>query len=157
LLTLRSPLILGAASAGIVLAALAWFALDAGSWVTRPLDRLAARLAAVHPTGRVEQHGAGDAIAGVLASPIFVSTTGPGAVPDPVVALSGVAISPRGASALIAVDGKPAAWMDQGATLDGVTLISVSATRVVVDTAIGFKDVALWGQAPASQTSVAKP
>lgn len=149
MLTLRSPLILGAAPAGMVLAALAWFALNAGSWVTRPLDRLAARLDAVHPAGRVEPRGAGDAVAASLASPIFVSTTGPGAVPDPAVALSGVAISPRGASALIAVDGKPAAWMSQGATRDGVTLISVSATRVVVDTAIGFKDVALWGAAPA--------
>jgi hypothetical protein len=87
-----------------------------------------------------------DAAGRAIVAPIFALTTGHGAVSDVSVRLDGLAISRKSQSALIAVNGQPAQWLALGATRDGVTLMEVHPTKVVLDTAIGFKAVALGQQ-----------
>jgi hypothetical protein len=146
----RTPLIAGAGLVGLVLAAALWLVLRLGGMVVAQIDDLQTRLAADRPPA-APIAASGGAAARALTAPIFALTTGPGAVTDVPLRLDGLAISPRGQSALIAINGQPAEWLALGATRDGVTLMEVHASKVVVDTAIGFKDVALGQQsAPAA-------
>ncbi|MDR3511013.1 MAG: hypothetical protein P4L73_05225 [Caulobacteraceae bacterium] len=148
MLDLRSPLILGAAPAGLALAALAWFVVRAGSGAD--LDNLDARLAQIKSPavrGLVVQ---ADPSAALAATPLFALTTGPGAAQDVTVQLQGLAITPRRKAALVAIGGKPADWLDLGATRDGVTLMAIRANQIEVDTAIAFKTVGLWDAGSAS-------
>lgn len=147
--SLRSPIILGAAPLGLVLAALAFLIFGASASVGPKLDRLQARIEATRPPEPVSSVAANDAVATSLSAPLFALTTGPGAVADTTVRLDGLAISPRGKSALLAVDGKPAAWIALGTSSNGVTLMDVQPNKVVVDTAIGLKDVTLGVASPA--------
>jgi hypothetical protein len=144
LFSLRSPLILCAAPAGLVLSALVWMGFGASA-ITRPLDRLETRLDAIRPGQAPIAANTAHSLAVATAAPLFGLTVGPGAVADPAVRLDGLAISPRGSSALLSVGGKPPAWTELGASRDGITLMEVMANKVVVDTAIGFKEVPLWG------------
>jgi hypothetical protein len=141
-------LILGAAPAGLAFTALAWLVFRGGGMVVGPLDGLQARLAADRPAPARTTIAPVEAAARAIASPLFALTTGPGAVSDVSVRLDGLAISPRGQSALLSIGGKPADWLALGASRDGVTLMEVHASKVILDTAIGFKEVTL-GQSSA--------
>jgi hypothetical protein len=54
---------------------------------------------------------------------------------------------------LISINGKPADWLDLGATRDGVTVVNIKPTTVTLDTATGFRDVTIaqGGPEPAAQ------
>ena len=84
-----------------------------------------------------------DALNEALASPLFALTTGHGAVAEVALRLDGVARTPRRNAALLSIGGKPAEWLELGQTRDDVTLQDVQSSQVVVDTATGFKTIAL--------------
>ena len=162
MLSLRARLIAGGLAAGVALGALLWLTLDKGAPMTARLDDLQSRLSAMRaptaPTASFVDTGS------LAAAPIFVMTTGPGAVTEPTILLQGLARTPRRSAALLAINGKPAAWLELGATVDGVTLQEVGASKVVVDTVTGLKEVSLGektapaGGSPAgSSTSAAAP
>ena len=141
----RSPLILGAAPLGLALAAICWLLFGAHASALTRLDDLNTRLGAAKPAGglHVLVSGADPALP-ALATPLFALSTGPGAAADVAVRLDGLAITPSRRAALISIGGKPADWLEVGATRDGVTLMEVHATKVTLDTAVGFKDIDLW-------------
>ena len=74
---------------------------------------------------------------------IFATTLGPNAASEINIALHGVAKGPRGQAALVAIGDALAAWLNLGETRDGVTLLSIEASKIVVDTALGFRTVSL--------------
>lgn len=137
----RSSLIAAGSGAGIALGAVCWLAFARGAAATDRMDALQVRLDALRAPTSVSSVALDPA--NLSASPIFVMTTGPGAVSDPVLTLQGIARAPGHASALITVDGKTAAWLAEGQTRDGVTLQEVRAGSVLVDTVTGAKEIAL--------------
>jgi hypothetical protein len=156
----RTQLIGGGALAGLVLAAAVWLVFRLSGAVIAPIGDLQVRLAANRPPAApvVVPNGAA---ARAVAAPLFALTTGPGAVSDVAVRLDGLAISPHGQSALVSINNQRAQWLALGATRDGVTLTEVHPSKVVLDTAIGFKEVAVGHQAapaaPAPPSSKAIP
>ncbi len=146
----RSPIVLAAIPAGLAAASLAWFASSGAVTDGARAERLQGRLSGPHPSPRLPAPVGMDPAVIDIAAPLFALSAGPGAVADPVVRLDGLAISPRRASALLAIDAKPAVWMDAGMTRDGVTVMEVHPGKIVVDTPIGFKDVLLWPSRPAA-------
>ena len=133
-----------AAPAGLVLAALCWFAFHSvvygpelaklEAWSDEPAP-------ALQRTTLVDSSAD---LARISGNPMFALTVGPSAVTEPQLQLEGLAITPKGRSALLSVDGKPASWFELGATRDGVTLIDVQASHVTVDTATRLRDVGLF-------------
>ncbi len=149
----RSPLILGAVPLGLALAAIVWLLLGAHASALTKLDDLNARLAVTRSVGGLHVVVAGaDPAQPALATPLFALSTAPGAA-DVAVRLDGLAITPGHRAALISIGGKPADWLEVGATRDGVTLMEAHPTKVTLDTAAGFKDVDLWQASPAAASS----
>src|SRR4029077_4462907 len=106
---LRSPLILGAPPAGLLAGALIWLLFAHGTPVSARIADLPVKAEAM----RARRAMATSANAGALAasSPIFALTTGPGAVQDIEVVLSGIARTPTHSAALISINGKAAEWI----------------------------------------------
>lgn len=153
----RSPLMVWGAPAGLVLAALSWFGFHSIVYGT-DLTKLEAWLREPPPA----IHGANSVdttleVARVSANPIFALTTGPAAAIEPQLQLQGIAITPKGRSALLSVDGKPASWYEQGATRDGVTVMDVQSTRVTVDTVTRLRDVGLFDKPIPTAQGAAPP
>jgi hypothetical protein len=132
-----------ALAAGLSAASGAWL-LQAGHMGqvvrTQDLERRSAQ-----PTPRLPDAAAvsAESVSGILSTPLFGLTAGPGAVAVANVRLDGIAITPGGATALLSIGGKPAKWLAAGASQDGVTLMEVHPGKVVVDTETGFRDVPL--------------
>jgi hypothetical protein len=149
----RAPLIGFGAAGGLVMGSLLWIALGSGAAAAARLDDLQARLDGLRAPSRSAWASVDPA--NLASSPLFAMTTGPGAVAEPSVALQGVARTPGGSSALISIDGKPADWLAEGATRDGVTVQEVRSSSVLVDTVTGLKEVALGQKiGPASPSTV---
>jgi len=156
LFDIRASLAPLAAPAGLVLAFGLWLALGGHSPADDQMAGVGARLDNVRPVvNRAAANADVAAAARALASPVFALTTGPGAVPDTPVALTGIAVTGTRKAALISIGGKPADWLDLGATRDGVTVMTINAAGVTVDTATGFKTVGL-SSGPASSPAAAK-
>ena len=87
--------------------------------------------------------------------PIFILSSGPHAVPAPVVRLEGVSRTRARQAALVSINDRPAEWLTVGEVRDGVTIQAVQAGKVVVDTVFGPQEVALGARigAPASPAS----
>lgn len=153
MLDIRSPLIWAAAPAGLALAAAGWLLVGPG--LIGPRLDAQSPPAADWPAGELQARSAADAVSVALANPIFLLTTGPGAVKDPSLSLTGLARSPAHTAALISIDGKPASWLALGETRDGVTLQEVESSAVVVDTLTGFKTVPLGGAGGSSGQATA--
>ncbi len=51
----------------------------------------------------------------------------------------GVSITRKRQAALIAIDGEPAAWMAPGERHDGVALLEIDGTQVLIETPLGPK------------------
>lgn len=135
---LRSPLVLGAAPAGLALACIGWLLLGGSARVVAPLDQLQGRLEAA-PAGRSPAGASsGAAVSAALAAPLFAANAAE--VP---VRLDGLSRTPRRAAALLSINGGPAQWLGQGATREGMTLVQVLSTRVVIDSRSGRRMVAL--------------
>jgi hypothetical protein len=135
--TLAAPVI------GMAVAAAAWLVLGGAAVPSDQLDSLEARLSAGSQSPRPVDDSALLA-ARLAATPVFALTSGPGAVADVSIGLQGLSITPQRQAALISINGGAPAWLELGASRDGVTLMSVQPTKVTVDTAVGFKDVGLW-------------
>ena len=149
-----SPLILGAAPAGLALGALAWLSLAHGAAAHARINAPQTRADAISaPPDPPLQLTAG---ASAASAPIFALTTGPGAVTQTQVELLGIARMPSQTSALIAINGKPAQWLTLGETRDDVTLDDVQADKVTVDTPTGSMDVVL-GAKPAAPNGTPNP
>jgi hypothetical protein len=82
-------------------------------------------------------------VAAALATPLFALTSGPGAVADVAVRLEGLVRLPGRVAALLSIGSAPSSWLELGQTRDGVTLQDVSSSKVVVDTAVGLKEIGL--------------
>lgn len=98
----------------------------------------------------------------MLGTPLFNLTKGAGAVTDSAVRLDGLSILPAGKAVLISIDGKPADWLELGATRDGVTLLDVKGSKAFLDTPVGFKEIGLASgpvttAAPAAVTAPSRP
>lgn len=141
---LRVNLVLGAVPVGLATGLLAWIAAGGGSALPDRLRPAEARLAALasRPTG-------GSAtvsfvpVASLISNPLLLMTVGAGAVSEPAVRLEGVSVSRRRAAALVSIGDNAAEWMVVGETRGGVTIREVSASRIVVETLLGDRDVAL--------------
>ncbi|HEX7761131.1 MAG TPA: hypothetical protein VF459_16615 [Caulobacteraceae bacterium] len=159
MLSFRAPLIGSGAAGGLVLGALLWFAVGKGAPAAARMDDLQARLDALRPPATMTPATIDPT--NLASAPLFAMTTGPGAVTEPAVALQGVAKAPGRTAALLSIDGKPADWLAQGASRDGVTLQDVRAGSVLVDTVTGTKEIALGQKvgpaAPASAPGPASP
>jgi hypothetical protein len=146
LLDLRAPLIPLSAVLGLALGATAWLAAGHQDVMASTQDRLAA----------LRPLRAGDASAGaapiLTGAPLFALSTGPNAVKDPAVLVLGLSRMPGRTAALVAIDGKPAAWLARGDSRDGVILREVGSNRATLDLPLGVKDLrigeATLGSAP---------
>lgn len=162
MLDLRSPLILGAAPAGVVLGAAAWFVAGGGSSSADEVAALDARLVALQTRPAVLAKASFDPAAQLAHSPLFALAS-PGAAPqDIALRLDGLVRSSRRIAALISIGGKPADWLALGETRDEVTLTDVQSSKVVVDTPNGARDVPLGvgpgaGPAGPAQAGLAPP
>ena len=159
---LRAPLILAAAPVGATLGAAVWLLLGQGAGVLEPVANMQIQFAVNRSHARHAVFTGMDPVAQAVAQPLFALTSGPGAVSDVLVRLEGVARTGRRTAALLSINGAPAAWLELGETRDGVTLQDVQGTKVVLDTATGFKDVGLYdgpsgGQDAASPTPAPTP
>lgn len=152
----RTRVILSALAGGLVAGAAAWLIFSHGASAAVKIADLKDRAdALVEPGHGQVPAGAPGAIA--LSAPIFALTTGPNAVQDTTVSLVGLVKTPSRTAALLAIDGKPAEWIDVGQTKDDVTLDDVQADRVTVDTPIGAKEVQLGQTSAASSSPAPQP
>jgi hypothetical protein len=135
LLDFRAPLIRLSAMLGLALGAAAWLAAGRQDVLASTQDRLAA----LQPV-RVGEANAGGApmLAG---APLFALSIGPNAVKDPVVMVLGLSRMPGRTAALVAIDGKPAAWLARGESRDGAILREVGSGRATFDLPLGMKDL----------------
>jgi len=140
-LDLRSPLILGAPAAALALGVLAWAVLGGGAPASARMGEFDQRLGELQPRGPRAATVSGAAAADALAHPIFAVGTAP--LADATLRLDGVALTPRRQAALLSINGKPPEWLERGDTREGVTVQAISASKVVIDTATGPRDVLL--------------
>lgn len=140
-----------AAAGGLALGALGWMVFAGHGPAAKPLGAAEARLEAVRAEAPRPIGARLDRTAQIAATPLFTLTTGPGAVAEAPIRLDGLSQSGGRSAALVSIDGKPAEWLELGATRDGVTLRQVLGSKIVVDTATGFREIALGGQPNANR------
>jgi hypothetical protein len=149
----RASVMVASPPAGLALGLAVWLLFGRGTTVD-VAQNLQTRLSAL-PTGTQGVLASdADAIAQVIAKPLFALTTGPGAVAEIAIKLEGVARSPGRVAALLSIGGKPAQWVEQGGSIEGVVLQDVAGSKVVVDTPLGLREVKLGettGPAPPTQ------
>jgi hypothetical protein len=142
LLALRAPLIPLCAAVGLVLGATAWLAAGRQDVLTQAQDRLATLRASS------AQRGLDGGAPSLTGPPLFALSVGPNAVRDPVVGVLGVSRMPGRAAALLAIEGKPAAWLARGETRDGVVLRDLGWGRATLDLPLGVRTLRI-GEATA--------
>ncbi|EJL35641.1 hypothetical protein PMI01_01255 [Caulobacter sp. AP07] len=144
MLDLRAPLIPLSAVLGLALGASAWLLAGRQDVLAGAQDRLAA----LRPV-RVGEVGAGAAPT-LVGPPLFALSTGPNAVKDPAIAVLGLSRMPGRTAALVAIDGKPAAWLARGESRDGVILREVGSGRASFDLPLGLADLRIGEATPGS-------
>lgn len=139
----------------MVAGALAWFVAGGPSSGLASLDAASAEVSALRSphldTGRVVSRD----VSGMAAAPLFTLTTGPGAVPEPVIQLAGLTRARDRVAALVSINDRPTEWLRRGESRDGVTLQEVRDSSVVVDTVYGPREVALGDRSAATVSSAA--
>jgi len=133
---------------GLAVGALGWVLFAGGGPASRPLGEIEGRLDRLTIRAAPARAAAPDRGGQIVGAPLFALTTGPGAVAEAAIRLEGLARSRGRAAALVSINGKPSEWLELGATRDGVTLREVMGSKIVVDTATGFKEVTLGAEAP---------
>jgi hypothetical protein len=141
----RSVLTLSAAPSGLVVGSFTWLVLAHGAPDASRIAELQSRAIALAAPLRENVDEPAGALA--IASPLFTLTTGPGAVAETDISLTGLERTPAHTAALVSINGKPPAWLEVGETRDDVTLTEVQPDKIVVDTPTGLKEIAL-GQRP---------
>lgn len=151
---IRSPLILGAVPAGLILGAVTWMSFSAGKPLLAQLQAVEADFNALDLRSRAATGP--DPMFDVIAFPLFAAAARDSASPEPSVRLEGVAITPSRKAALISINSGPAEWMVLGASKDGVSVRQVDPSKVVVDTPSGTHDITLGESSapPAAQGMV---
>lgn len=137
MLDFRSPLIWSSALAGVVLACLGWLFLGGAERATAPLTNIQARLDAA-PASRRSVAASPGSLAAALSPALLVASGG-----DIPVRLDGLSKSPHRMAALVSINNGPPQWLAQGATREGVTLVQVLSTKVLVDSRAGRRTIAL--------------
>ncbi len=145
MLDLRASVVPLAAPAGLALALGLWLLIGRDPPAIAAVAGLETRLAAARPVATSRASAVDALTVRALGSPVFALTTGPAAVADIPVTMTGIALTRTRKAALISVGAKPADWLDLGATRDGVTLMSVTVAGATVDTPTGFKALTLNG------------
>lgn len=154
----RTFLMTAGVAAGLAISLVAWWSAGGGAANSDRVSATAAELQRARVQTVSHLAKSATRVADLRASPLFLSTVGPGAVREPSMRLDGVSLSRRRVAALLSIDGRAATWVLAGETREGVTLQEVRADRVVVETVLGFKDLALGEQTSASgPASVAGP
>jgi hypothetical protein len=148
-LEFRSPVVLGAAPAGLALACIGWLLLGGSARVIAPLDQMQARLDAAPASRSLASASSGAAVSAALSTPLFAASAA-----EPSVRLDGLSRTPRRGAALLSINGGPSQWLVQGGTRDGITLVQVLSTKVVIDSRSGRRAVAL-GETSGSATDLA--
>lgn len=138
--------------AGLALGLALWLVFGRAS-TADAVEALQARLNALPLNTAGAAAGVGS-IGEAIAKPLFALTTGPGAVAEIPVRLQGIARSPYRRAALLAIAGQPAAWVEEGTSVNGVILQEVSGAKVVIDTPLGLREVKL-GEAIGPESSPA--
>ncbi|MBS0297126.1 MAG: hypothetical protein JSR45_12510 [Proteobacteria bacterium] len=154
MLDLRSPLTLGAPAAALTLGLLAWAVLGGGAPAATRMTEFDQRLEKLQPRAIRGAAVTGASAADAIAHPIFA--VGTAALADATLRLDGVALTPRRQAALLSINGKNAEWLERGDTRDGVTVQAITATKVVIDTATGPRDVLLGDKSAGDASPVAK-
>lgn len=134
MLDARRKSVVGAVLAGLGAGALAWLVLGSSAVESR-IDTLEATVSTKNAVPRIDTAATSKALLSARASPLFQRP--PSAAAPSTVRLEGVAIRPGANSALIAVGGGAAKWVNQGETSDGVSLMQVRSGAAVVETASG--------------------
>ena len=147
---MRRMMLLGwAAPLGLATGLAAWLAAGGASANLRRLDAVGAQILNISiPTSRPPRLR--DAGADLLTMPLFALTTGPGALREPSLRLDGISLTRQRAAVLISIDGKPAAWLRSGETVEGVTLQAVTPSNATLETQLGAKTLNLGEQSAAS-------
>jgi len=149
LLDFRAPLIPICAAAGLVLGATAWLAAGRQDLLA-PAQQ---RLTDLRPSeGRRSLEGGAPSL---LGAPLFPLSIGPNAVRDPAVSVLGVSRMPGRAAALVAIDGKPPAWLARGESRDGVVLREVGSGRATLDLPLGVRTVRIGETTPGAGAATA--
>lgn len=147
---------IGAASlAGLVAGGALW-ALSGGQAQGEAIDALDARLSQISTGSRSAPQRSSDALAQILAKPLFVvpASLGEGQV-DVAVQVSGLVRTPVRTGALLSVAGAAAEWFSVGETKGGVTLKAVSSSSAVIATPLGEREVILGASTPGSSEQAA--
>jgi len=143
---------LAAPLAGLVVGAVVWLAFAHGAAAFARVDALHTRALAIEPPAGPPPSSSGTFAAD---NPIFALTTGPKAVAEAVVVLTGVQRTPVHSAALLSINGKAPEWIELGQTKDDVTLSDVQADKAVVDTPTGLKEVRLGDRPSGAPTATA--
>lgn len=151
----RLDLICIAAPLGLVTGLAAWLVAGGMSARADAVEDTHARLSALKAPLSASLRGTDASAAPLLGSPLFALTTGPGAVREPSIRVDGVSVSRRRSAALLSIDAKPAEWLSVGESREGVTLQSVSASSITIETLLGPKTLSLGDQSAASAPSTA--
>jgi hypothetical protein len=153
----RIELIGAAVPLGLATGLAAWLLAGGLSVRANTLEAGHAKLVGLRPPASVTPRSPDIGPSALLGTPLFALTTGPGAVREPSIRVDGITLTSRRRAALIAIDAKPAAWLSVGESAEGVTLHSVTASAVSVETALGVKTVALGEQSAASSPPPGAP
>jgi hypothetical protein len=140
---LSRPLLVAAIPVGLVVGFLAWSLAGGAEATDTVLGDLQRRVTSLRAPRTFSGGPDGYDVASLAAEPLFVLTTGPGAVPQPTVRLDGVVSSKARVAALLSINDRPAEWLGLGETRDGVTLQHVAGGKVTIDTVYGPAEVAL--------------
>jgi hypothetical protein len=143
---------------GLVVGAATWSVLATGSGEQQRLEGDQLQMRKLKASERPPSV-LGALISEATAHPIFTLTTGPGAQPEPVIQVAGLSRTPVHRAALVSVNGGAAAWLSVGQSSAGVTLLDVQASKIVVETPFGQKEVALDDNpsTPAAPSPAAHP
>lgn len=142
MLDLRAPLVPICAAVGLVLGATAWLAAGRQDVLAQAQERLTAL-----PSSSA-QRGLDSGAPSLSGPPLFPLSTGLNAVRDPAVSVLGLSRMPGRAAALLAIDGKPPAWLARGESRDGVVLRDVGSGRATLDLPLGVRQLRIGEATP---------
>jgi hypothetical protein len=142
LLDLRAPLIPACAAVGLVLGATAWLA--AGRQDVLTPARTAWRPSSVSSL----KHGLEGGAPSLIGAAAVCSVHRPQRRARSGGGVLGVSRMPGRAAALLAIDGKPPAWLARGETRDGVVLRDVGSGRAALDLPLGVRTLRIGEATP---------
>jgi hypothetical protein len=153
----RIELIGVATPLGLATGLVAWLLAGGLSVRANTLENIHVQLAGLRAPATVTARAGESGASALLGTPLFALTTGPGAVREPAIRVDGISMTKRRLAALVSIDARPAEWLLAGESRDGVTLQSVSASSVTIETPLGSKTLNLGDQSAASSPVTAPP